>query len=176
MAIREQYSDHGYYEMFGALQYGEAEMPTGGILSSLSVDTQGFDAVTVIINIGSCDVSDSASCVTIRLMHADSTGSADYANVSTTDLIGSGWLVNSGATISFGGSMALTSGIIMDFDIPAASILSGEGTWAFGYIGKKRYIKLMIESTGSVNTGSIIMCAMAIPGIPGNWPVCDPYP
>jgi len=176
MSVRETYSDFGYYQMFGAAEYATAEIAASGDLSSLSVDTQGYDAVTVIINIGSCDTADSGSAMTIRFLHADSTASGDYTDVSATDLIGSGWLVNSGATISFGGSMALTSGIIMDFDIPAASVASAQGTWAFGYIGKKRYIKLILESTGSADTGSIAMCAIAIPGLPANWPVCDPYP
>ena len=181
MSVRETYSDFGYYTMFGAAEYATAEMPASGELSSISVDTQGFDAATIIINVGSCDVLGSQSCMRITLMHGTSTAAADYAYVSTTDLIGSGFAVQSDAAasttaISFGGAMALISGTIMDFDIAAASCLSGQGTWAFGYIGKRRYLKLMIESTGSVDTGSIAMCAVAVLGVPANWPVCDPYP
>lgn len=176
MSLRETYSNFGYYEMFGAAEYAAAEMPASGELSSISVDMQGFEAATIIINVGSCDVADSGSCMTIALMHADSVTAASYDYVSSTDLLGSDWLVTSGATISFGGDAALTSGKIIDFDIPAASELSGQGTWVIGYKGPRRYLKLMLESTGSVNTGSIAMCAVAILGYPANWPVCDPTP
>lgn len=182
MPNRETYSNFGYYQMFGAAEYAAAEMPASGELSSISVDTRGFDAVTIIINVGSCDVKGSESCMRIALMHADSVTAASYDYVSSTDLMGSGWLVNSGDTlstntpISFGGDMALTSGTIIDFDIAAASELSGQGTWVFGYKGPRRYLKLMLESTGTTNTGSIAMCAVAICGLPANWPVCDPTP
>jgi hypothetical protein len=94
--------------------------------------------------------------------------------------LGSDFLVNSGALstapISFGGDMALVSGTIMDFDIAAASTLSGQGTWVFGYKGPRRYLKLMIDSTGTAGTGSLALCAVGIVGIPANWPVCDPTP
>lgn len=182
MSLRETYSNFGYYEMFEAAEYAAAEMPASGELSSISVDMQGFEAATIIINVGSCDVADSGSCMRITLMHADSYTAASYDYVSTTDLLGSDWTVNSADTastntpISFGGDMALTSGTIIDFDIAAASELSGQGTWVIGYKGPRRYLKLMLESTGSVNTGSIAMCAIAILGYPANWPVCDPTP
>jgi hypothetical protein len=174
MAVRETYSNFGYYQMFGAAEYAAAEMPASGELSSISIDTRGYEAVTIIVNVGSCDVENSASCMQLRLMHCDTTTSTDYVNVSSADLIGSDWSVTSGAVISFGGDSALVSGVIMDFDIPSGSTLSGQGTWAFGYIGKYRYIKLMLESTGTVDTGSIAMAAIAVPGLPANWPVCDP--
>lgn len=180
MSIRDQYSNFGYYQMFGAAEYAAAEMPASGELSSVSVDTRGFETATIIVNIGSCEVLGSQSCMRLTLMHAHSTTAASYDYVSSTDLMGSDFLVNSGAAsttpISFGGDMALVSGTIMDFDIAAASVLSGQGTWAFGYKGPRRYLKLMLESTGSVNTGSIAMCAMAVLGLPANWPVCDPTP
>jgi len=178
MAVRENYSEFGYYVMFGAAEYAAAEMPGSGELSSISVDTRGFEATTLIINVGSCEVLGSQSCMRIALMHGTSTAAADYAYVSATDLIGSDYTVNtaaaSTAVISYGGLMGLTSGTIIDFDIATASILSGQGTWALGYIGKRRYLKLMLESTGSVDTGSIAMAAVAINGIPSNWPTCDP--
>lgn len=180
MPNRETYSNFGYYEMFEAAEYAAAEMPASGELSSISVDLRGFDAATIIINVGSCDVNGSESCMKLRLMHADSVTAASYDFVSSTDLLGSDFLVNSGALstapISFGGDMALVSGTIMDFDIAAASTLSGQGTWVIGYKGPRRYLKLMLESTGTANTGSIAMCAMAIAGLPANWPVCDPTP
>lgn len=182
MAIRDGYSNFGYYEMFGAAEYAAAEMPASGELSSISVDTRGFETATIIINIGSCDVGDSASCMRITLMHADSVTAASYDYVSTTDLMGSDWTVNSADTastttpISFGGLMGLTSGTIVDLDIAAASTLSGQGTWVIGYKGPRRYLKLMLESTGSVDTGSIAMAAVCILGTPANWPVCDPTP
>ena len=115
-------------------------------------------------------------------MHADSYAAASYDYVSAQDLMGSGWVENSTDTastttpISFGGDMALTSGTIIDLDLPATSTTDGQSTWVIGYKGPRRYLKLMLESTGSVNTGSIAMCAMAVLGYPANWPVCDPTP
>jgi hypothetical protein len=63
MAIRETYSNFGYYQMFGAAEYAEVEMPASGELSSISLDMRGYEAATIIINIGSCDVNGSESCV-----------------------------------------------------------------------------------------------------------------
>ena len=170
MSIRDGYSSFKFFEMLEPGEYDAADMPGGGELSSLSLDTQGYDTATIVINIGSADFTDSGSCMTVALMHADSVTTASYDYVSAQDIFGSAWSVIS-TPISFGGKMALTSGIIMDFDIPAASVLSVQGVWAFGYKGKRRYLKLMLESTGSVNTGSAVMNAIGILGRPANWPV-----
>lgn len=169
--VRDGYSNFKFFEMLEPSEYAAAVMPASGELSSISMDTQGYDTATIIINVGSATFADSGSCMTLRLMHADSYTAASYDNVSAGDLIGSDWTLNSGGAISFGGEMALTSGIIMDFDVPAGSTLSAQGQWAFGYKGTRRYLKLMLESTGSVNTGSAVLCAIGILGLPANWPV-----
>lgn len=181
MAVRENYSNFKWFEMFEAEDYSSANMHTDGTCSSLSVDTQGYEAVTIMINVGSAAVLDSGSCMRVVLYHADSVTAASYDLVSSSDLIGSDWTVTSDAAasttaISFGGSMALVSGTIMDFDVATASLASCEGTWCFGYVGKRRYLKLMLESTGSADCGSVALCAMAVATLPANWPVCDPTP
>jgi len=174
MAVREDYSNFKWFEMFEAEDYGEGLI--SGELSSLSVDTRGYEAVTLMINIGSLTVVSIQSCMAIALMHADSVTAASYDYVSSTDLIGSDYTPYSGGEISFGGSVALTSGKIMKMAMGAASVASGEGTWAVGYVGKRRYLKAMLVSEGSVNTGSMYMCMMAVATRPANWPIADPNP
>ena len=89
-------------------------------------------------------------------------GPSDYANVSATDLIG----LPDGTT-------SLTSGVWKTIGAEASGTLSalGSRTFAIGYRGTKRYVRLyvdMISTPGSLSDG---IGAIAVMGCPANWPV-----
>lgn len=173
MSIRDGYSSFGFFQMFAPITYSSANMSAvAGDVSSISLDTQGYETATIVINIFSCAVASDQSAMAIRLMHADGITVASYDNVSADDVFGSAWSVLSAAeVISFGGEAALTSGIIMNLNLSTTSTTDGNSQWVIGYKGKRRYLKLMIESTGSVDTGSATIHALGILGLPANWPV-----
>jgi len=172
---RDGYSNFKFFEMLAPITYSTAAIPASGELSSVSLDTQGYETATIIINIGSCLVASNQSAMAIRLMHADSVTAASYDNVSAGDIFGSAWSIMAtsriDSNISFGGEMALISGIIATLNVSTTSTADGNGQWAFGYRGNRRYLKVMIESTGSVDTGSARIDIMGILGLPADWPV-----
>ena len=173
MSIRDGYSNFKFFQMLAPTIYSSANMSgAAGDMSSSELDTQGYETATIVVNIYSCAVASDQSAMAIRLMHADVNDSASYADVSADDVFGSAWSVLSAAeVISFGGASALVSGIIMNLNISTTSTADCNSQWIFGYKGTKRYIKLMVESTGSVDTGSAKIQALGILGLPANWPV-----
>jgi hypothetical protein len=177
MALRDGYSSFKFFEMFPASHWGRPDIPFGSNeQSSYSIDTRGYETVTFIVNVGSCDVDGPTSAMAIALAHAHSYTAASYDYVSATELMGSDINMDSAYTVSFGGSMALTNGVVLNFAMPAASTTDGQSMWVFGYRGGRRYLKLLLRGSGTMNTGSINMTAIGILGEPVEWPVNDPNP
>ena len=166
MATRDDYSNFGFYQALSPNVYSQGTMPVAGVITGPDIDTQGFQTVTFVINTGDVDVSQATSCVAIRMQHTDASalglGPSTYADVSSTDVIGSG--ISDGA--------AMTSGILFTLSISGTSVADYESmVWNFGYKGDKRYVRLVAESHGTADAGSAYIGAVAMLGYPNTWPV-----
>lgn len=180
MATRDGYSGFLFYEMMPAGLYNSNRTGAAGSLSGTALDTRGYETVTFICQVGSALNVNPASYQHITMMHASVDDSVSYVFVSASDLFGSDIDFNSAYVLSFGGSMEMgrtdASGVIFDFNVPTASIGDANSTWCFGYKGRERYIKFMLDSAGAQGGGSVVLCIMAKLGSPANWPVNDPNP
>jgi hypothetical protein len=101
-----------------------------------SVDLLGFDAAEIVLAIGAGGITFSSSNkIEFVLTHSDD--DSTYSNVATADVLGAG---------------TVTSGIIK-------SLIAAHATadvTRFGYIGGKRYLKLLADFSGTHGTGTPI--------------------
>jgi len=164
---RDNYSNFGFFQALPPLIYHSGTFPAGGEISGPSIDTRGYEALTFAIEVGDVDTSLATSLIVIRMMHAEDSGlgPSTYLNVSAEDIIHSAY--------SYGD--ALTSGIIFDFSLSGTSMADLESTtYICGYRGNQRYVKLFVESHGTVDAGSTYLGATAFLGYSNNWPVNEP--
>ena len=180
MSLRDGYTGFKFFEIFPGGTYNESLTGAAGSASGVTLDTQGYETATFVINLGSVMNAADTSCMQITLAHADTDDSASMVFVSASDLFGSDILFNSAYVVSFGGEMRLgltsASGVIIDTSFATASLASANSTFVFGYKGTKRYLKLMLDSIGANGGGSFTMCAVGIMGLPAGWPVNVAYP
>lgn len=151
---RDNYSNLSF---FHALDTAAIDATTTG----KDVDTQGYESVTFAVTLGRCSHVSTLSYWALRLQHTDASalglGPSDYADVASADLIG------------FSG--AVTSGIWKKIitDIANSTSVAGSTNYQVGYIGTKRYVRLVVEE---LSTPSVLnIGAIAILGHGANWPV-----
>ena len=117
-----------------------------------AVDRAGYESVEIVLSIGAGGITFSGTNkVEFVLTHSDD--DSIYTNVATADMIGAG---------------AVTSGIIK-------SLVAAHATatpYRFGYIGGKRYLKLLADFSGTHGAATPI-AAVAVLGDPLNEPVAD---
>jgi hypothetical protein len=158
--IRDDYSNFKFFQCFEPQQVLDAD------LTGVDIDTQGYESLTICVNIGNLSIITSTSYVGFILQHTDASalgaGPSTYALVSATDLIGLD------STIT-----ALTSGIWRTIGADATAVMSalGSRTVQIGYRGYKRYVRLVVDTNSTVTTGSEPIGAIALLGYPANWPV-----
>lgn len=98
--------------------------------TSTAIDLQGFDSVEVVFAIGlSADTLSGSVYWTLKLQHSDD--NVEYADTAAADHSGSATVV-----------------------IDAAS--EDETSYAFGYVGNKRYLKAVATPTGTHSNGTPI--------------------
>ena len=101
-----------------------------------AVDIRGFDAAELILNIGIGGITFSGTNkIEFVLTHSDD--NSTYTNVATADVLGAG---------------TVTSGIIKSLIAAHAAAAA----YRFGYIGGKRYLKLLADFSGTHGTGTPI--------------------
>lgn len=158
--LRDHRSNFGFFQ---------ALMPQELIatdLTGLTIDTQGYESLTFMVNIGNLSIITSTSYIGLILQHTDASalgaGPSDFALVSATDLIG----LDSTET-------SLTSGIWKTIGAEASGVLSALGSRVFtiGYRGYKRYAQLYVDANDTVNNVSDAISSIAMLGYPANWPV-----
>lgn len=99
-----------------------------------AIDLQGFDAAEVLIDIGVGGITFSGvNKVDFVLTHSDD--NSTYTNVADADLLG---------------VSGTSNGIIKSLQAAHAAA----ATYRFGYIGNKRYLKLLADFSGTHGTGT----------------------
>lgn len=117
-----------------------------------AVDLQGFDSAAIILSIGVGGITfDGTNKIEFVLTHSDD--NVTYTNVTAADLNGK----DAPGTVTNGIIRALTAAHA------AAAV------YEFGYLGGKRYIKLLADFSGTHGTGTGIS-AVAVKGHPGYSP------
>lgn len=164
MALRDNFSNFKYYQAISPRVKDDAN---GGTITGETVDMQGYEAVTFVVNVGFIEAAlASASTLQFMLEHTSNSsgnlGASDFAKVATgSEIIHS----------AISEATALTSGIWQS-DINASDA-AGSNVYIVGYRGPKRYVRLYIS--GVLDSGcSVNIGAIAVLGYPANWPVNTP--
>lgn len=101
-----------------------------------AVDRQGYEAVEILLAIGAGGITFSGTNkVEFVLTHSDD--NSTYSNVTDADMLG---------------VTGITSGIIKSLTAAHATAAS----YRFGYVGNKRYLKLLADFSGTHGTGTPI--------------------
>lgn len=172
MAVREDFSNFKYYQAIAPNVYSAATMPGAGVVTGPDIDTQGYESITFCVESGDVDTSLATSLVVVRMQHTAASalglGPSTYADVSMDDVLA----IPSCEECSTGA--AVTSGIILTFSVSGTSVANFESqVWQFAYKGKERYVRLVVESHGTADCGSVYVGAVAVLGRPANWPVTE---
>ncbi len=118
-----------------------------------AIDLQDFNAAEIILAIGAGGITFSGSNkIEFKLTHSDD--DSTYTAVDAGDVLGV-------ASVGAGG-------IVKALTAAHASAAS----YRFGYVGGKRYIKLLADFTGTHGTGTPI-AAVAVLGEPYDAPIAD---
>ena len=151
---------------FKFLQAAPAKLIGATAVTGNTIDLQGYDAVTVAVVIGEVTSVVAASYLTLRLQHTDASalgaGPSDFAYVTSIDLIRYASQIG-----------AVTSGIWYSVDSTAYS----GTTQCVGYLGRKRYIRLVQEVVGGGFSGASTGCLTAgvvMLGKKNTWPAMAP--
>lgn len=120
--------------------------------SPVAVDLQGYNSAEIVLAVGVGGITfTSTHKVEFKLTHSDD--DATYAAVADGDILG--------ATVATGGIIAA---------LTAAH--AAAKTYRYGYVGGKRYLKLLADFSGTHGTATP-MAAVALLGNPGDAPVAD---
>jgi len=99
-----------------------------------AIDLQGFDAAEILLDIGVGGITfTGVNKVDFVLTHSDD--NSTYTNVADADLLG---------------VSGTSNGIIKSLQAAHAAA----ATYRFGYIGNKRYLKLLADFSGTHGTGT----------------------
>lgn len=119
----------------------------------VSADLQGFDGAEVVIQAGAGGITfSSVNKIEFVLTHSDE-AAASFTPVEQSDVIG--------ATVT-------TGGIILSFVAAKAAPTVHRA----GYIGGKRYLRLLADFSGTHGSGTPLAAA-AVLGFPHQGPVAD---
>lgn len=118
----------------------------------LAIDLQGFDAAEIVLGVGVGGITFSGTNkIEFVLTHSDD--NSTYTNVTADDMLGV-------ATVTNGIIKALTAAH------------AAAAAYRYGYVGSKRYLKLLADFSGTHGTGTPI-AAFVIKGRPNDAPVAD---
>lgn len=99
------------------------------------IDVRGYDSATIVVKLGTVTTGSATNHFTYDLYHGDLASGTDGTAVGASERIGAA------------------------YDVDTTTV--GDSTIAFGYLGNKRYIKVVETETG---TASISAGAIAILG------------
>lgn len=122
-----------------------------------TVDLQGFENATAVVTVGAeGDTLASNLYFTVALQHSDDNSA--WSNATQTDIV-NGTIAADGIFLKLDGT---TGG---DPDTTG-------GEWQVGYVGGKRYVRLVLAKSGTHSTGTPIS-GVIIKSTPRNAPVSN---
>jgi hypothetical protein len=105
-----------------------------------TIDTQGYESCTFILNLATAATFDEATNLwTVKLEESDDNFST-HSDVASTDLIG-----------TVGG----------DADMKLNAAADDDRCWKIGYKGSKRYVRITVNETGAITCIASASCILA---------------
>lgn len=126
-------------------------------INGTGIDLKGYDAATIDVSLASMSGNDSSNFLALKIEESDN--NSTFTAVDPKELVGLPV-----------GTTSLTSGIWKSLGTAStAGTLGelGETIYSIGYVGTKRYIRVVADVTGTLST---IIAATAILGAPANGP------
>jgi len=164
MAIRDHMSNFKFFQVVNPQDLDSAD------ITGKDVDTQGFESLTFIINVGMLSEINSASYVRFVMQHTDASalglGPSTYADCSATDILGLASTVK-----------ALTSGVVKTLGEGNSGVSASLGStvYTIGYRGTKRYVRMNVDCVGAacsaVAASDAAIGIVAMLGYPESWPI-----
>lgn len=150
------------YSNFSFLNALKPQDLDGTATNGTTIDTKGFDTCTFVVDVGAATSAGAMSAGDwhqIKLEHSDddATWSETYPSQMIHSVVG-------GA----GAYSALDSGIFQSI----TSTTDTNKIYAVGYKGPKRYVRIAFSAEGAPSV--ISAAAVAILGLPADWPVNTP--
>lgn len=142
--MRDHVSDVGLAVLLASATYAADSTPA-------SIDLAGYDGCTIVIEVGVGGITFSGSNK-VEFALTESDDDSTYTNVAAADLVHA--------------PVTVTSGIIYNLIAAHAAATAVR----IGYIGKKRYLKLLADFSGTHGTGTP-MSAVAVLAGPRSKPV-----
>ena len=149
---------------YSNMKFFQAYIPqntTGVAGNGLEIDLQGFEAVTLVFNIGTNASVSTASYIDLILQHGlleSDAGASAWSLVPASQMIHS----------VYNGLSTTSTGLVKR--IGDSSL--GSTTYIVGYKGKARYLRVR-QSVTAAEESCLLGCT-AILGLPANWPVNEP--
>jgi hypothetical protein len=185
--VRDHFSNFGFFEALAPQSFDGSASITGG-----TIDKRGYETITFIVHAGEISgvasaLNGSHSCGWIRMQHGTSNaaGTVVWSNCSGEHIITD--LRRSAATLNTSG-MTSTSYAILAVSNAGSGLAAGtfftlgglsdisDAMWtsqafAAGYVGDHRWVRLVVSVSDAADTSAVGIAAIAIAGLPGDWPV-----
>ena len=156
--LRDMYSNFKFFQCI------EPQELLAATLTGLDIDTQGFESLTVLVDLGNISFISGASFCSLALQHTDATAAgvaSDYAACVAADMIGLP-----------SGTASVATGIFKTIGTGCVNISTcGSRIVPVGYRGTKRFVRVVITGATWTGHGSECIGALAILGYSANWPV-----
>jgi hypothetical protein len=185
--VRDGFSNFKFFEALAPQSFDGSASVTGA-----TVDKQGYETLTFIVHAGEISGIASAltsvtSCAWVRMQDGESNaaGTVVWANCQASDIQVD--LRLSGATSNTAGLTSTSMGILnvsnagSGLDNGTFFCLGGvsadnQSFWesqayAAGYIGDKRWIRVVVSVSAAGETSAVGIAAIAVLGLEANWPV-----
>lgn len=156
MSFRDIYSNFGFLNALtpaASLTVGQA---------GETLDLLGYQGAVVAVNVGAIGFQ-SASALHLRLQH----GLASDAGVSAWSNVPASLIIHS---VAGGYTSTAETGVWQSF----LSTEAGSTIYFVGYKGDNTHRYLRLYISGDAGLGSFTATAVAILGLPANWPVNEP--
>jgi hypothetical protein len=156
--LRDGYSNFKFFQALAPFITTDPPNHAG-----VSVDTRGYDTVTIVVNVG--EVASAGAMAAddfhqLKLEHYNSVA-LDWSECYPSQMIHS--------VVGMAGAYStLNSGIFQSI----ASSTDGSTTYVVGYKGPYRLIRVCVS--GEMTPSVMEVGAVAILGLPGDWPVSEP--
>jgi len=195
--VRDGYSNFKFFEALAPSTY---DGTTAATFTGADVDKQGYETLTFVVHGGEGSREASAqisvtSCAWIRMQHGNSNaaGTINYQNCSAGDILidvmmsddGNVLGLATGANTSgfLSGSMGILNASAAGSGLAGGTIFCLGGLSAdlqsyweskavpAGYIGDKRWVRLVVSVSDAGDTSTVALAAIAILGKEAVWPV-----
>ncbi len=199
--VRDGFSNFRFFEALGPGDYPGSANVTGSTVDRRGLNAgENYETLVFVVHAGEDQSGNSAgvsvmSAGWIRMQHGTSNvaGAVVWSNVSAqfilTDIrrgdddtvLGSGDGSNTNGWLSISHALLRVSGTGSGLDNGTFFIMGGvsadhQSYWeskcvAAGYVGDHRWVRLVASVSNAGDTSGIAFAAIAVLGLPGDWPV-----